>query len=86
MAISALFLGPREPKKFDFSYKPMRMPNIAFWGLAMAKKGVSIAILLSAVTKFLPFFEAKMTKINILNLKLIVSDDYQHFWVHYEWF
>ena len=32
------------------------------------------------------FFEAKMTKIDVLNLKLIVPDDYQQFWVHFEWF
>ena len=38
------------PKKFDFSYKPMRMPIIVFWGLEMMKKGVSIAFLLSVVT------------------------------------
>ena len=35
---------------------------------------------------FLAFFEAKMTKIDILNTKLIVPDDYQQFWVHLEWF
>ena len=35
---------------------------------------------------FLAFFEAKMTKIDILTLKLIVPDDYQQFWVHFEWF
>ena len=28
----------------------------------------------------------KMTKIDILNPKLIVPDDYQQFWVHFEWF
>ena len=50
MAISALFDGPIEPKKFDFSYKPMRMPIIAFWGLEMAKKEVSIEFWLSSVT------------------------------------
>ena len=27
-----------------------------------------------------------MTKIDILNLKLIVPDDYQQFWVQFEWF
>ena len=27
-----------------------------------------------------------MTKIDILTLKLIVPDDYQQFWVHFEWF
>ena len=35
---------------------------------------------------FLAFFEDKMTKIDILNPKLIVPDDYQQFWVHFEWF
>ena len=38
-----------ELKKFDFSQKPMGVPPIPFWGLEMAKKGVSIAFLLSAV-------------------------------------
>ena len=28
----------------------------------------------------------KMTKIDILNPKLIIPDDYQQFWVHFEWF
>ena len=45
------FFGQIESKKIDFSYKPMRMPIIAFWGLEMVKKGVSIAFLLLAVTK-----------------------------------
>ena len=27
-----------------------------------------------------------MIKINILNQKLIVTDDYQQFWVNFEWF
>ena len=45
------FFGPIKPKKFDFSYKPMRMPPILFRGLKMVKKGVSIAFLLSALTK-----------------------------------
>ena len=35
---------------------------------------------------FLAFFEAKMTKIVILDQKLIVPNDYQQFWVHFEWF
>ena len=35
---------------------------------------------------FLAFFLARMTKIDILNQKLIVPDDYQQFWVHFEWF
>ena len=68
------------------------MPPIPFCGLKTAKKGVSIAFLLSAATiqiikfGFLAFFRAKMTKIDILTLKLIVPDDYQQFWVHFEWF
>jgi len=35
---------------------------------------------------FLAFFEDKITKIDILNPKLIVSNDYQLFWVQFEWF
>ena len=35
---------------------------------------------------FLACFESKMTKTDILNLKLIVSDDYQQFCAHFEWF
>ena len=35
---------------------------------------------------FLAFFEAKMSKIDILKPKLIVSDDFQQFLVHFEWF
>ena len=35
---------------------------------------------------FLAFFEAKMTKIDILNPKQIIPDDYQQLWVHFEWF
>jgi len=35
---------------------------------------------------FLAFFEAKMTKIDILNTKLIIPDDYQQFWVYFELF
>ena len=37
-------------KKFDFTQKPMKMPPIPFRGLETAKKGVSIAFLLLAVT------------------------------------
>ena len=33
---------------------------------------------------FFAFFEAKMTKIVILDQKLIVPNDYQQFWVHFE--
>ena len=35
---------------------------------------------------FLAFFEAKLTKIGILDQKLIIPNDYQQFWVHFEWF
>ena len=42
MAILVPFSDPIEPKKFDFSQKPMGMPLIPFWGLETAKKGVSI--------------------------------------------
>ena len=35
---------------------------------------------------FLAFYEAKMTKIVILDQKLIVPNDYQQFWVHFDWF
>ena len=41
-----------ELKKFDFSQKPMGVPPIPFWGLEMAKKGVSIAFLSSTGPKF----------------------------------
>jgi len=27
-----------------------------------------------------------MTKIDILNPKLIAPDDYQQFWLHFEWY
>ena len=35
---------------------------------------------------FSAFFEAKMTRIVILDQKLIALNDYQQFWVHFEWF
>ena len=35
---------------------------------------------------FLAFFDAKRTKIVILDQKLIVPNDYQKFWEHFEWF
>ena len=58
----------------------------------MAKKGFYSIFVVSSdkfwILKFgfLPFFEAKMTRIDILNSKLIVPDDYQQFCVHFEWF
>ena len=36
--------------------------------------------------RFLAFFEAKMTKIDLLNQKLIVTNDYQRFLAHLDWF
>ena len=36
--------------------------------------------------QFLAFFVAKMTKFVILDQKLIVPNDYQQFWVHFDWF
>ena len=70
----------------------MTMPPILFWGLEMAKKGVSIAFLSLAGPKFgsknafFGLFRAKMTTIGIQNPKLIVTNDYQQFLPHFEWF
>ena len=71
----------------------MTNPPIPFWGIKMSKKGFFIAFLLSAVaisgsrnSFFFAFFEAKMTKIVILDQKQIVPNDYQQFWVHFDWF
>ena len=36
--------------------------------------------------RFFCLFWAKMTKIGIQNLKLIVTNDYQKFWAHFDWF
>ena len=36
--------------------------------------------------RFLAFFEAKMTKIVILDQKVIVPNDYLQVWVYFEWF
>ena len=41
---------------------------------------------ISRSRNFLAFFEAKMTKIVILDQKLIVANDYQQFLAHFEWF
>ena len=46
------FCDLNDTKKFDFSQISMTMPPILFWGLEMAKKGVSIALLSSAGPKF----------------------------------
>ena len=67
MAILAPFSDPIELKKFDFSQNTMGMPLCPFGGSKKPKKG------------FFSLFEVKMTKIDILNLKLIDPDDYQQF-------
>ena len=68
----------------------MTKPPIPFWGIKMAKKGYlwhfCYWLFLDHKICFLAFFVAKMTKIVILDKKLIVPNDYQQFWVHFEWF
>ena len=93
IAISTPFCDPIEPKKFDFSQKPMAVPPIPFLGPWNGKKRGFYSIFVDGGDKirilkfgFLAFFEAKMTKIDILNPKLIVPNYYQQFWVHFEWF
>ena len=49
MAITPKNDDPKEPKLCDFSYISMTDPPKSFWGLKMAKKGVSKAFLLWAV-------------------------------------
>ena len=89
MAITKKNNDPKEPKLYDFSYISMTNPPIPFWGLKMAKKGFfSISVVGGTDFRimkigFLAFFEAKMTKIVILDQKLIVPDDNQQFWVHF---
>jgi len=70
----------------------MVMPPIPFWGLKTTKKGVSSIFVVGSdnflIIKFgfLAFFDSKLTKSSILNTKLIVPNDYQQFWIHFEWF
>jgi len=70
----------------------MTIPPIFFRDLKMALKWVSKAFLLSAETKFgsknviFYLFWAKMTKIGIQKPKLIVTNDYQKFWAHFDCF
>ena len=66
----------------------MGMLLILFRGLKTAKKRGFYSIFVIGgdnfwIIKFgfLAFIEAKMTKIDILNPKLIIPDDYQQFWV-----
>ena len=68
----------------------MTNPPLSFLGLKMAKKGFFEHFccwqyqFLDHEIRFLAFFEAKLTKIGILDQKLIVPNDYQEFWVHFE--
>ena len=78
-AFLALFCDPIDPKKFDFSQISMTMPPILFRGIKYAKIRIWKC-------GFLAFFWAKMAKIVIQNLKLIVTNDYQQFQAHFEWF
>ena len=82
MAISPNNNDLKEPKLYDFSYISMTNPPIPFWGLKMVVSiiysnfvvgGTNFSIMKFG---FLAFFEAKMTKIVILDKKLIVSNDF----------
>ena len=93
MAITPKNNDPKEPKLCDFSYISMTNPLIPFLGLKMPKKGIFYSIFVVGVTNFriiklsfLVIFEGKMTKIVILDQKIIVPNDYQQFWVHFELF
>ena len=63
-----------------------------FLGSKWQKKGFYSIFVVSSTNfriikfVFLAFFEAKMTKIVILDQKLIVPNDYLLFWAHLEWF
>ena len=82
----------KEPKLSDLPHISMRNPPMPFWGLKMAKKGFYGIFVVGGTNfwimkiDFLAFFEAKMTKIVILDQKLLDPNDYQQFWVHYDWF
>ena len=67
IAFLAPFCYPIDPKKFDFSQISMTMPPILSQRLQT----------LDLEMWFFAFFGAKMTKIEIKNLKLIVTNDYQ---------
>ena len=70
----------------------MTNPPIPFLGSKWRKKGFLEHFccwqyqFMDQEIRFFAFFEAKMTKIVILDQKLIVPNDYQQFWVHFEWF
>ena len=70
----------------------MTIPPITFWGLKMAKKGFCSIFVVGGTNfqiikfGFLAFFETKMTRIIILDQKLIVPNDYRQCLVHLNWF
>ena len=70
----------------------MRLPPILFGGLKMAKKGFLQHFCCrrdqnsDPKIRFFGLFRAKMTIIGIQNPKLIVTNDYQQFLPHFEWF
>ena len=84
MAITPKNNDLEEPKLFDFSYISMTNPSLFEGFYSIFDVGGTNFWIIKFV--FLAFFEAKMTKIDVLNLKLIVPDDYQQFWVHFESF
>ena len=79
-------------KNLTFARNLWGCPSYPFWAQNSQKRGFYSIFVVGSVNfriikfGFLAFFEAKMTKIDILTLKLIVPDDYQQFWVHFEWF
>ena len=82
MAITPKNDDPKEPKLFDFSYISMTKPPIPFLGAQNGEKrgfysifGVDGTIFWIKKFVFLAFFEAKITKIVILDQKLIVHND-----------
>ena len=77
----------------DFSYISMTNPPIPFLGSKWRKKGFLEHFCCwqyqfpdQEIRVFFAFFEAKITKIVILDQKLIVTNDYQQFCVHFELF
>ena len=92
MTITPKNYDAKEPKLCDFSHKSMTNPPIHFLELKMAKKGFYSIFVVGGnnfrCIKFgyLAFFEANMTKIVIIDQKIIFPDNYQQFWVHFEMF
>jgi len=92
MAITPKNNDPKEPKLRDFSYISMTNPPLPFGGSKWQKRGFYSIFVVGGTDfrmmkiVFLASFEAKMTKIVILDQKLIVPEDYEYFWVHFEWF